>query len=63
VVASGGDYRDLGPHHAAMADALERRQGLLATSPHGFRFSVKPFPIVTVRLEGAENSRQWAGGC
>ena len=35
------------------ADALERNQEPLATSPHGFRFSVKPFQIVTVRVEGA----------
>jgi hypothetical protein len=35
------------------ADALERKQGPLVTSAHGFRFSVKPFQIVTVRLEGA----------
>ena len=34
-------------------DALERKQGPLAVSSHGFRFSVKPFQIVTVRLEGA----------
>ena len=34
------------------ADALERNQRPLATSPHGFRFSVKPFQIVTVRVEG-----------
>jgi hypothetical protein len=38
---------------AWMADALERKQEPLAISPHGFRFSVKPFQIVTVRLEGA----------
>jgi alpha-mannosidase len=37
---------------AWMADALERNQGPLATSPHGLRFSVKPFQIVTVRVEG-----------
>jgi hypothetical protein len=37
------------------SDALERRQTALATSLHGFRFSVKPFQIVTVRLEGAGN--------
>ena len=34
------------------ADALERNQGPLATSPHGFKFPVKPFQIVTVRVEG-----------
>ena len=37
---------------AWMADALERNQGPLATSPHGFKFPVKPFQIVTVRVEG-----------
>ena len=39
------------------SDALERKQAALATSAHGFRFSVKPFQIVTVRLEGAGNVR------
>jgi hypothetical protein len=40
-------------HKAAwMADALERNKQPLVTSPHGFRFSVKPFKIVTIRLEG-----------
>ena len=34
------------------SDALERKQSALSVSPHGFRFSVKPFQIVTVRLEG-----------
>jgi len=37
---------------AGMNDALERKQGPLSVSSHGFRFSVKPFQIVTVRLEG-----------
>jgi hypothetical protein len=37
---------------AWMNDALERNQGPLSVSSHGFRFSVKPFQIVTVRLEG-----------
>jgi alpha-mannosidase len=37
---------------AWMADALERNQGPLTTSPHGFHFTVKPFQIVTVRVEG-----------
>jgi len=37
---------------AWMTDALERNQGPLASSSHGFRFSVKPFQIVTVRVEG-----------
>ena len=35
------------------SDALERNQSALSVSPHGFRFSVKPFQIVTVRLEGS----------
>jgi len=39
------------------SDALERKQAALATSAHGFRFSVKPFQIVTVRLEGTGNVR------
>jgi hypothetical protein len=39
------------------SDALERKQAALATSRHGFRFSVKPFQIVTVRLEGTGNVR------
>jgi hypothetical protein len=37
------------------SDALERKQTALETSAHGFRFSVKPFQIVTVRLEGTGN--------
>jgi len=36
-------------------DALERKQEALTTSAHGFRFSVKPFQIVTVRLQGEGN--------
>ena len=39
------------------SDALERKQSALETSAHGFRLSVKPFQIVTVRLEGAGNVR------
>ena len=35
------------------SDALERKQGALSATSHGFRFAVKPFQIVTVRLEGA----------
>ena len=35
------------------SDALERKQSALSVSPHGFRFSAKPFQIVTVRLEGS----------
>jgi hypothetical protein len=42
---------------AWMNDALERKQGPLSVSPHGFRFSVKPFQIVTVRLEGGAGLR------
>jgi len=36
---------------ASMCDALERKQETLSVSAHGFAFSVKPFQIVTVRLE------------
>jgi hypothetical protein len=36
---------------AWMCDALERKQGPLSVSSHGFGFTVKPFQIVTVRLE------------
>jgi alpha-mannosidase len=39
------------------SDALERKQGALETSGHGFHFAVKPFQIVTVRLEGTGNVR------
>jgi hypothetical protein len=35
------------------SDALERKQVALPVSAHGFTFSVKPYQIVTVRLEGA----------
>jgi alpha-mannosidase len=42
---------------AWMSDALERKQGSLSVSSHGFRFSVKPFQIVTVRLEGTAGSK------
>lgn len=38
---------------AWMCDALERNQQSLSVSPHGFQFSMRPFQIVTVRLEGA----------
>jgi len=34
------------------SDAFERKQEPLTTSPHGFKFSVKPFQIATVRLAG-----------
>jgi alpha-mannosidase len=33
-------------------DAFERKQEAVSTSAHGFKFSAKPFQIVTVRLEG-----------
>ena len=33
-------------------DAFERKQAALETSPHGFKFTVKPFQIVTIRVEG-----------
>jgi len=36
-------------------DALERKQEPLSVSSHGFEFTVKPFQIVTVRLEAAAN--------
>jgi hypothetical protein len=36
-------------------DALERKQAALETSAHGFRFSAKPFQIITVRLQGEGN--------
>jgi alpha-mannosidase len=42
---------------AWMSDAMERKQGPLSVSSHGFRFSAKPFQIVTVRLEGAASLR------
>ena len=37
---------------AWMTDALESNQGPLASSSYGFGSSVKPFQIVTVRVEG-----------
>ena len=37
------------------SDALERKQAALETSAHGFRFSIKPFQIVTVRVDGSGN--------
>ncbi len=37
---------------AWMSDALERKTGPLSITSHGFRFPVKPFQIVTVRLQG-----------
>ncbi len=43
---------------AWMSDALERNQGSLPVSPHGFQFSVRPFQIVTVRLEATANLKE-----
>ena len=37
------------------SDALERKQSALTTTEHGFSFPIKPFGIVTVRLEGSGN--------
>ena len=42
---------------AWITDSLERNQRPLTTSSEGFRFNVKPFQIVTVRLEGAGNPK------
>jgi hypothetical protein len=38
---------------AWMSDALERKEGPLSVSSHGFEFSIKPFQILTVRLNAA----------
>jgi len=38
---------------AWMSDALERKEGPLSVSSHKFEFSIKPFQILTVRLEAA----------
>jgi len=43
---------------AWLSDALERNQSLLPVSPHGFQFPVKPYQIVTVRLEATANLTQ-----
>jgi alpha-mannosidase len=40
------------------ADALERKRSSLITTEHGFSFPIKPFEIVTVRLEGTGNVRK-----
>jgi hypothetical protein len=42
---------------AWLNDALERKQGPLQVLPFGFRFKVKPFQIVTVRLEVGTGQR------
>jgi hypothetical protein len=39
--------------HAWMCNAMEENQQPLTTAAHGLSFSVKPFQIVTVRVEGA----------
>ena len=39
------------------SDALERKQSALATTEHGFSFPIKPFEIVTVRVEGSGDVR------
>jgi hypothetical protein len=36
-----------------MCNAMEENQQPLTTAAHGLSFSVKPFQIVTVRVEGA----------
>jgi len=43
---------------AWMCDALERKQEPLRVLSHGFVFPVKPFQIVTVRLEAAANLKE-----
>ena len=43
---------------AFRSDALERKQSSLPAEEHGFSFPVKPFEIVTVRLEGMGNVRR-----
>ena len=35
------------------SDAFERKQAALETTPHGFKFTAKPFQILTVRVVGA----------
>ncbi|MBZ5562388.1 MAG: hypothetical protein LAP13_08195, partial [Acidobacteriia bacterium] len=42
----------LKPEAAFSCNALEENQQPLTVSPHGFSFPVKPYQIVTVRLEG-----------
>jgi alpha-mannosidase len=39
---------------AWQCNATEQNQQALSTSPHGFRFAVRPFQIVTVRVKGTE---------
>lgn len=40
---------------ASRSDALERKQASLPATEHGFSFPIKPFEIVTVRLDGTGN--------
>jgi alpha-mannosidase len=42
---------------AWMSDALERKQEALSVSAHAFRFEIKPYQIVTIRLEGTASLR------
>ena len=42
---------------AWMSDALERKQAALPVSAHGFSFAIKPYQIITVRLEGSASPR------
>jgi hypothetical protein len=35
------------------SDAFERKQAALETTPHGFKFTAKPFQVLTVRVVGA----------
>jgi hypothetical protein len=42
---------------AWMCNAMEENQQALETTGHGLKFSVKPFQIVTVRLDGAPTMR------
>ena len=39
-----------------LCNAVEENQGPLEVSAHGFSFNIKPFEIITVRLEGASAS-------
>ena len=41
-----------------LCNSVEENQEPLTVSPHGFSFSVKPFGIVTVRLEGTPRLEQ-----
>jgi hypothetical protein len=41
---------------AWLCNAVEEDQQPLTVSPHGFSFNVKPFQIVTVRLQGTPHT-------